>query len=168
MPDSATTTTPGRDRVEQLEGPLDVDAEVPQIAVVDTDDRGAGTERRLELGAVVDLDEHVEPAAAGLIVQSDQLGCLEGGDDQQHGRGARGDRLIELVGVDDEVLAKQRQRARGVGLAEVLERSVEAALLGQDGDRRRPARARRRGRSRRRSIRAGSGRPRASGACARR
>ena len=45
---------------EQLEGALEVDAEVAQVAVVDAEQLGVDVERDLELLLVVDLDEHVE------------------------------------------------------------------------------------------------------------
>ena len=51
------------DPVAQREGPLDLDAEVAQVAVVDADDPRAGLERDVELVRVVDLDEHVEAAS---------------------------------------------------------------------------------------------------------
>ena len=70
---------------------------------------------------------------------SGELLGLERGDDQQHGVGAVDRRLDELVLVDDEVLAKQRQLRRGPRGAQVLQRAAEAAVLGQDRERRRTA-----------------------------
>ena len=55
----------------------------------------------LELGLVVDLDEHVEADLDGERVELDQLGRLERGGDQQHAVGAH------QPGVDDVV---QRRR----------------------------------------------------------
>ena len=60
----------GRDVGEQLEGPLQVDAEVAQVAVVDAEQLGVGVERDLELLLVVDLDEHVEVEAARLACRT--------------------------------------------------------------------------------------------------
>ena len=52
---------------EQLERPLEVDAEVGEVAVVDADDVGVDDlQRALELVLVVDLDEHVEVQRARL------------------------------------------------------------------------------------------------------
>ena len=64
---------------------------------------------------------------------------LERGDDQQHRVGARGARLVQLVGVDDEVLAQQRQRAGRARRAEVRERAAEVRPLGEHRDRDRAA-----------------------------
>ena len=94
---------------------------------------------------VVDLDEHVEAELAGLArAASAACAVVERGDDQQHRVGAGGARLVQLVGVDDEVLAQHRQRAGGAGGAQVLERAVEVGLLGEHETRRRRRRARRR------------------------
>ncbi len=63
---------------------------------------------------VVDLDQAVEVEPAGLLVQRrQQLASSRARDDQQHGVGAVDRRLVELVGVDDEVLAQDRQVAGG-------------------------------------------------------
>ena len=64
---------------------------------------------------------------------------VEGADDQQHRVGAVDRRLVELVGVDDEVLAQDRQVAGGAGGAQVLERAAEVALVGEHRERRRAA-----------------------------
>ena len=93
-------------------------------------------ERDLELLLVVDLDEHVEVERARLAVQLARASSgSQRGDDQQDRVGARGRRLVELVGVDDEVLAQHgqvRRRARG---AQVVERAAEVERLGEDGQR---------------------------------
>ena len=75
---------------------------------------------RLELLLVVDLDEHVEverPAPRACSAPSALR--LERGDDQQDRVGARGRGLVDLVRVDDEVLAQHGQvrgrRARRAG-----------------------------------------------------
>ena len=60
MPDSETTILPAGHVGEQVEGALDVDAEVLEVAVVDPDHVGVDLERRVELLLVVDLDDRVE------------------------------------------------------------------------------------------------------------
>ena len=83
---------------EQLEGALDVDAEVGEVAVVDADQLGIDRlERPLELLVVVHLDEHVEVELGGLRVQRGQRVVLERGDDQQDRVGA-GDRGLDRPG----------------------------------------------------------------------
>ena len=63
----------------------------------------------LELALVVDLDERVEVERARLAQQVVEVVGLERGDDQQDRVGARRGRLVQLVRVDDEVLAQHRQ-----------------------------------------------------------
>ena len=87
----------------------------------------------------MDLDQAVEVEAARLVVELAQLVVVEGADDQQHRVGAVDRRLVELVGVDDEVLAQDRQVAGGAGRAQVLERAAEVALVGEHRERRRAA-----------------------------
>ena len=62
-----------------------------------------------------------------LAVQRGELVGVHRADHQQHGVGARGLGLVELVGVDREVLAQQRQVGRRARLAQVGERAAEVA-----------------------------------------
>ena len=80
---------------------------------------------------------------------------VERGDDQQHRVGAGRARLVQLVGVDDEVLAQHRQRAAARARAQVLERAAEVRPLGQHRQRDRAAAlvGARRSRARRRRSR---------------
>ena len=64
---------------------------------------------------------------------------LERADHEQHRVRARDLRLVELVRVDREVLAQDRQLGGGARLAQVRERPAEVRLLGEDRDRRRAA-----------------------------
>ena len=96
-------------------------------------------ERRLELLVVVDLDEAVEVELARLGVELLELVAARARDDQQHRVGAVGRRLVELVAVDDEVLAQDRQAGGRARRAQVVERAAEVRLLGQDRERRRAA-----------------------------
>ena len=90
----------------------------------------------VELLLVVDLDQHVEVELAGLGVQLGELARVERGDDQQDRVGAGHRRLVHLVGVDDEVLAQDRQRAGRARLAQVVQRAAEVRALGEDRQRR--------------------------------
>ena len=111
-PDSDTTVLPAGTSASSVVGALDVDAEVRQVAVVDPEHVGLDLERGLELALVVDLDERVEVERARLVQQALELVQLERGDDQQDRVGAGRGGLVELVGVDDEVLAQDGQRRR--------------------------------------------------------
>ena len=140
-----------------------------QVAVVDADHVGVDLERALELALVVDLDEHVEverqrlaraAGASSLAASAATISRIASAPGRR--------RLVDLVGVDDEVLAQDRQRAtprapragrrasrRSAALGQDRQRRGAAALVGAD-DLGRPSRPR------------GSRRPTASGACARR
>ena len=78
-----------------------------------------------------------------------ELARLERGDDQQHRVGAGGRRLVQLVGVDDEVLAQDRQRAspRAPRAGRRASRRSAAPRSGPTAPPRRRARRRRRSRS---------------------
>jgi hypothetical protein len=117
---------------QQLVGALDVDLEAGQVAVVDPDHVGVGDlERAGQLVLVVDLDQHVEVQRGRLRVQ---LGSSAGRNAATMSRIASAPRppTRRPVGVDDEVLAQDRQRARGARLADVVQRPAEVRALGQD------------------------------------
>ena len=145
-PDSETTVLPGRDVGEQVEGALDVDGEVAQVAVVDADHVGVDAPGRPRARP----RRGPRPARRGRARAPPRAGAagraaLERGDDQQDRVGARGRRLVDLVGVDDEVLAQDRQRSRprapragrrasrrsGRALGEDRQRRGAAALVGR-------------------------------------
>ena len=107
-------------------------------------------------------------SAARLAVQrGDPLG-VERRDDQQQRVGARGRGLVDLIGVDDEVLAQDRQDRRRAGGAQVVERAAEVRPLGEDRERGRAAALVGADDLLDRRARRGSRPPTASGACARR
>ena len=86
----------------------------------------------------MDLDERLERERTGALVQGRQLVVLERGHDQQHGVGAGDARLVQLVGVEDEVLAQDRQLAGRAGDAQILQRALEMRSLREHGQRARP------------------------------
>ena len=77
------------------------------------------------------LDQHVEPGLGGGGVQLREAHVVERGNDQQHRVGAQRPRLPHLVGVDSEVLAQHRQRARRTRLVEVGVGALEEVDVGQ-------------------------------------
>ena len=81
------------------------------------------------------LDQHLQAQSAGVLMQRGQLDAVQRRDDQQHCVGAGRARLIQLVGIDDEVLAQRRQQRRPPRLLQVLEAAPEELLFGQDGER---------------------------------
>src|SRR5215211_7082339 len=114
---------------EQLVGPLDVDREIGQVAVVEAEHVGLDVQGDLQLALVVDLDQRVEVEVAGLAQQVVEVVGGERGDDQQDRVGAHGRRLVEL-----ERLGQDRQRRRGaalVGLDDVGDRRALADHAGR-------------------------------------
>ena len=138
-PDSATTVTPSGTPRQQLERPPDVDLQRRQVAVVDPDQPGAERRGALELGLVVNLDQRREPEPRAVSCSRSSSALVERGHDQQDRVGARRQRLVELVGVDDEVLAQDRQRRSRARRPQIVERSAEARPLGEDRQRCRAA-----------------------------
>ena len=64
-------------------------------------------------------------------MQRTQVLVAQRGGDQQHRVGSVNRRLVELVGVDDEVLADDRQIAGGARGAQVGQRASEVWFVGQ-------------------------------------
>jgi hypothetical protein len=56
------------------------------------------------------------PSSSAHGLQLGHLRVVQAGGDQQDAVGAHGARLVDLVGIDDEVLAQHRQVARRAGL----------------------------------------------------
>ena len=110
----------------------------------------------------------LSPSPLASAMQRGQLAGRQRGDDQEDRVGPGRRRLVHLVGVDDEVLAQQRQGAGAARGARDRRASRRSSAFGEDRERRGAAplvgpRRRPRGRDR-----PGSARPRGSGACARR
>ena len=103
------------DRRGHPRGPVVVDLERHEVALVDADQRGAALQGDLQLRLVVDLDEHVEAELDGELVELDQLEAVERGGDQQHGVGAHQPGVGDVVRGDREVLAQHGQRGRRPG-----------------------------------------------------
>ena len=78
----------------------------------------------------------LSPSSPRLAVQRAQLLRRQRGDDQQDRVGPGGVGLVHLVGVDDEVLAQQREgSSRGARWRRSSRRAAEAGPLGQDRER---------------------------------
>ncbi len=121
---------PLRQERENGLGPSEVHPERVKVSAVDADDGEAVEVEAVELGRVVDLDEHAEAELRGGVVEVVQLGRVERGGDEQHRVGAVGAGLGELVGAHDEVLAQQRQVDGLADGGEVVERALEVRRLG--------------------------------------
>ena len=110
-----------------------------EVAVVEPEHVGLDVERHLQLALVVDLDDRVEVERVRLAQQVVEIVGVQRGDDQQDRVRARHRRLVELVAVDDEVLAQDGQLGRRARLAQVVERAAEVERLGEDRQRGRAA-----------------------------
>ena len=80
----------------------------------------------------MDLHEHVEIEPASLAQQHLEVVGMQCRDDQQQRVGAGRGGLVDLVGVDAEVLAQDGQVGDGPRCADVVQRPSEPVLLGQD------------------------------------
>src|SRR6185437_10928193 len=130
--------TPGRNVGQELERRVQRYDEAAQIAVVDADQRVFEWERSLELGTVVNLDQHVHPERARLRGEHGERRVVERRNDQEDRVGAKRARFRYLVVVDDELLPQRREPARGTRLDEVLGCTLEEAAIGQYRETRRP------------------------------
>ncbi len=112
---------------------------VDRFAVVDADDLRVGGERAVHFlaGCGPPPARRVGRPAATSSRRSSSPGW-QGGDDQQDGVRAGGGSLVDLHFVEHEILAQQRQIDRVADGAQVIEVSLEKALVGQDGNGVRP------------------------------
>ena len=121
----------------QFLGRTQVHGQGAQVPIVHANDLRPGVRRRLQLRSVVHLDEHIEAERRGAIRQRRQVLRRQGRDNQQHGVGAGGSGLEQLVFGDDKILPEDRHVHSRAHALEVLERAVEERRLCQHRDRRR-------------------------------
>ena len=124
-----------RHRLYQLTARADINCQCPQIAIVHADDLRSGVQSNHQFIERVHLDKHVQPSLRRMRVELFEFEPRQRRNDQQDGIRARRTRLENLIAIDDEVLAKQRQLRRGADRRQVIERAVEEHRLGQDRDR---------------------------------
>ena len=94
---------------------------------------GAEGRSAMQLFCGVNFHERVEVNEVGSIEQFQGIGIAHAGDDDQHRFGSSNGGFIDLMAVNREVLAQQRQRDRRCDAAEVVERAMEVLGLGQHG-----------------------------------
>ena len=83
------------------------------------------------------FDQGGEADALGRVVEVAEPGIIESRHDQQHGVGARGARLPELVVVEDEVFPEERHVHFRAHRDEVAESASKVFLVGEHGHHRR-------------------------------
>ena len=98
---------------------------------------GASGGGALELVRVVHLHQDVHPEVLGEPCELVERRVPEGGDNQKDAIRAERPRLVDLVGVDDEVLAQHRQPARRPRLHQMAVGAAEERLVGEHRKRRR-------------------------------
>ena len=76
----------------------------------------------------------VMPKRDDVVVQPAELCVVETLGDQQHGVGPGDSRLQDLVGIEDEILAQQRQIDGRADLAQIVETALEMRPVGQHAD----------------------------------
>ena len=120
MPLSATTVTPlgtASHGVDEIDRRVQTGLKGRQVAVVDAEQLRFKRERALEFAPVVDFHQHIQTQLAGQLREVRQLRRIQGGDDEQQAVRCQGARLVDLIGIDDEVFAQRRQAAGGAGAA---------------------------------------------------
>ena len=127
----------GRDALGQPQRGLDIHDERLQIAIVDTDDVGAGFESDIDFGFVMGLDERGHSVTGGKFPKRADASRVENRDDQKNGVGAVGGGFDDVIFVEGEVLAQDWQRDRFAGGEEVGKAALKKMLVGEDGKRRR-------------------------------
>ena len=124
----------GGDLGFELEGVVEAGGEGAEVAVVDADEGCATIEDAREVGGVVEFDEglHAEGFRDGAEVV--ELGIAEDFGDEQDAIGTRDAGFEDLVGVDDEILAEERDSDRGADAREVGEVALKVGDVGEDGE----------------------------------
>jgi hypothetical protein len=88
----------------------------------------------------VGFDQRFDADRARSAEKRRDLGIGERRDDEQDGVGSGRACLDDLVAIDDEVLAQDRQLAGRAGRAQIVEASAEERAVGEDRERLRAAR----------------------------
>ena len=125
MPDSGDDQAIARHQRREPLGGREVDVEVPQVAIVDADDRRAERHRAAHLGRVMRLDQHVHAEPPRLVEDRRRFRIVEQRQDRQHRVGAVQARLRHLARVDDEVLGEDRAGKDAAHRREIVERAAE-------------------------------------------
>ena len=95
--------------------------EIAQIAVVDADQRRFERQGAVEFGFVMRLDQHVHMQVMRRDIEGARLLIVDAGHDDENAVGAGGARFKDLIGVEHEILAQDRQMGGGARRREVVE-----------------------------------------------
>ena len=123
-----------RNSADQFERCFDAHGERSEVAVVYADDAGAGGESAVELIGSVNLDERLH---ANLTAQGDEVAqqrIFKYRDDEEKAVCVVGAGFPDLPGIEDKILAQNRELDRLAGVAEILQRATEKLAFGQNGE----------------------------------
>ena len=79
----------------------------------------------------MDLHQYVEPELSGQSIQLGEAGIVQTSSNQQDAVRTQGAGLVDLIGVDDEVLADHRQGAGRARRLEILVAPLKEITVGQ-------------------------------------
>ena len=96
-----------RKETSKVRGRCEIGGEAVEIAVIHPNDRGRNSQSARELFGGVHFNERGHAQLVGECEQFTEIGVAEGANDQQERISAIGTSLIDLVGVENEVLGKQ-------------------------------------------------------------
>ncbi len=80
------------------------------------------------------LDQRLHAEAAGESQQLGKLGVVQQRADQEHGVCSGGARLVDLIGIEEEVFAQHGEVHGGANGTQVVERAEEEVRLSEHAD----------------------------------
>ncbi len=104
-----------------------------QIAIVDTDKLRANLPGERKLGGIVRFDQRRHPKLSRERCERTQLALFQHRGDQQNAIRAGRARFINLVRLENEILAQQRNIHRGADGSQIVQRAFEM-YVGQNRD----------------------------------
>ena len=134
MPLSPTTMRSDGIRGASSSLTLERDLEGAQVPVVDADELGAERQGAVQLRPVVHLDQHVHAEIVSGVDQRAGLVVRDARHDDEDAVGAPGAGLVDLIGLEQEILAQGRQAGGLAGLGEVFGLALERGLVGENGE----------------------------------
>ena len=108
MPLSATDRTFLGKPARKIDRDVERNLEGAQVAVIDADQSGAGIQGALQFWFIMHFDQRLHPQPFRFHAQAFQRGRVQERGNQQYGVRSRVTRLEDLIGIDDEILAQQR------------------------------------------------------------
>ena len=130
----ADENAPGRHHGGQPFRGRQIHLEGPQVPVVDADEPGVQAERPIQFRLVVDLDEDIHAELLRRVHKFHRPAVVHRRHDEQNTVGAEDPRLDDLVGIQHEILAQDRQDDRRPGRHQVFVGTLEVGYVGEHGE----------------------------------